>query len=502
MGASTSAGFSAYLVGMQGFVSRGFGAFGGALGAMLLASAARAETLVVGPGKAFAKPCAAIAAAHDDDVIEIDAQGDYGGDVCAISKNGLTLRGVGGRAKIDAQGKSSGGKGTWVISGRDTTVENLEFSGATVPDQNGAGIRQEGDNLTVRSCYFHDNDDGILTNASPQSQILIERCEFSHNGFGDGYSHNMYIGNVLRFTLRYSYSHDSKIGHLVKSRAVENYILYNRLSGEKGTSSYELDLPNAGTSFVIGNVIEQGPQTDNPSMLAYGLEGTAPGNPGHALYVINNTFANDRDNGGTFVNVGAAIDTPVRLQNNLFAGPGTLTNQASAVSSSNFSGGDPLLFAREVYDYNLQPGSPCVDQGTDPGSVGAFSLTPEWQYLHPSSARGRVGVGAIDIGAYELGNGNEPGPGGAQGIPGTAGSNGAQGGAVNAQGGAVSAQGGATTLTAGTGGAQLASPSAETNSGCSCRAEPRGDAGSARLLLLVPGAALFRRRKWRRSRAV
>ncbi|MEI9952777.1 MAG: hypothetical protein WDO74_28290 [Pseudomonadota bacterium] len=113
----------------------------------------------------------------------------------------------------------------------------------------------------------------------------------------------MYIGNVARFTLRYSYSHDSKVGHLVKSRAAENFITYNRLSSENGSTSYELDLPNLGLSFVIGNLIEQGENGENPSLLSYGLEGTTPGNPKHALYVLNNTFVNDRPSGGTFVNV-------------------------------------------------------------------------------------------------------------------------------------------------------------------------------------------------------
>src|SRR5689334_2318055 len=202
-----------------------------ALFALVLCPSFAGATLSVGPGKTFAKPCAAIAAAADGDTIEIDAAGNYDGDVCGIAKNRLTLRGIGGRAKIDAAQKNFGGKGTWVISGNDTTVENIEFSGATVPDQNGAGIRQEGNNLTVRGCYFHDNDDGILSGGSAQSQILIEYSEFANNGFGDGYSHNMYIGHEGKFTLRYSYSHDSKIGHLVKSRAAENYILYNRITG-------------------------------------------------------------------------------------------------------------------------------------------------------------------------------------------------------------------------------------------------------------------------------
>src|SRR5436190_11262750 len=180
---------------------------------LLAPAAARAATRTVGPGKTYAKPCAAIAAAQDGDVIEIDAGGDYAGDVCAIARSNLTLRGVGGRAHIDAAGKAYGGKGTWVIQGANTTVENVELSGAKVPDLNGAGIRQEGAGLTVRNCYFHDNEDGILTGG--RGEILIEGSEFARNGAGDGFSHNMYIGHEKKLTLRWSYSHDAKVGHLV-----------------------------------------------------------------------------------------------------------------------------------------------------------------------------------------------------------------------------------------------------------------------------------------------
>ena len=456
----------------------------------LMARAAHAETLEVGPGKAYPKPCAAIAAAHDNDVIEIDALGDYGGDVCPMEKNGLTLRGVGGRAKIDAQGKSSGGKAIWVISGHDTTVENLEFSGASVPDKNGAGIRQEGDNLTVRGSYFHDNDDGILSDASAQSQILVEYSEFAHNGFGDGYSHNMYIGNVARFTLRYSYSHDSKVGHLVKSRAAENFILYNRLSGESGTSSYELDLPNLGTSFVIGNLIEQGQGTENASILTYGLEGLAPGNPGHLLYVVNNTFVNDRPNGGTFVNIGTAVDQPALLENNIFSGSGTVTNQVSALTRTNFSGADPLLVDPVHFDYQLQAGSPCIDHGTSPDMVGSTDLTPVWQYVHPSKARSRVGVGAIDIGAYEFGSGNDASLGGASGMPGLSGAAGEL-----SQGGSESAHSGAGGLTA--------APSSNEGSGCSCRTTGSSRPRNAGFIgLLACAATVFGRRIHARRCAV
>ncbi len=115
-------------------------------GANVLAPAA---TLHAGPNEPYKAPCAAIAAATPGDVIEIDA-GLYLGDVCAWSTDGLTLRGINGRAHLDADHKNAQGKGIWVPYGRDTVVENIEFSGARVPSHNGAGIRASGVNLTVR----------------------------------------------------------------------------------------------------------------------------------------------------------------------------------------------------------------------------------------------------------------------------------------------------------------------------------------------------------------
>src|SRR5687767_9999190 len=65
-----------------------------ALAIALVPAASLGATLQVGPGKTYAKPCAAFAAAADGDTIEIDA-GRYDGDVCAIARNDLTIRGVG-----------------------------------------------------------------------------------------------------------------------------------------------------------------------------------------------------------------------------------------------------------------------------------------------------------------------------------------------------------------------------------------------------------------------
>ncbi|MEB2310527.1 MAG: right-handed parallel beta-helix repeat-containing protein [Polyangiaceae bacterium] len=478
---------------------------------------ASAATLTVGPGQTYPKPCAAFAAAQDGDTIEIAAAGNYDGDVCSIQRNRLTIRGVGGLAKIDAAGKNAGGKAIWVITGNDTTVENIEFSGATVPDENGAGIRQEGANLTVRGCYFHDNENGILAGNSPNSTILIERSEFNHNGHGDGQTHNLYINHVAKFIFRYNWSHRASIGHLVKSRAAETHILYNRLTGESdGTQSYEIDVPNGGRTYVIGNLVQQGPQTDNSSMLAYREEGPHADNPSDALFVINNTFVNERGSGGTFVRIGGSTTTPAVLRNNVFQGPGTITDQASAQLDHNYSGATTCLVDAASFDYRLVAGTPCVDGGADPGSDGAMSLMPAFEYLHPMNAASRVNAGAVDIGAYELGGpggsggaggaggsgGGSAGAGGQGGAAGGAGGSGAgapgSGGSGGQPGGAGTGTGGGAGTGAGAGSAAGGAPAsgASDDGGCGCRVT--NDAGSGSkwaFFALAAGLALLRRRR-------
>ena len=449
---------------------------------LLLAAAggASAATLQVGPGKTYAKPCAAFAAAKDGDTIQIDASGNYDGDVCAISHSNLTIQGVNGRAKIDAAGKAYGGKAIWVIQGNNTTVENIELSGATVPDKNGAGIRQEGTNLTVRNCSFHDNEDGILAGDDANSTILIEYSEFNHNGQGDGYSHNLYINHVKKFVFQYNWSHRAKVGHLLKSRAAETDVLYNRLTGEAdGTESYEVDFPNGGKTYVIGNLIEQGPQTQNPTLLTYQEEGTNTANPDHELFVVNNTFVNDKGS-GTFVRLGSSVSTPAVIKNNIFQGGGTVTNQGNATLANNYSGGTTCLANAAGFDYHLVAGTPCVDGGATPGMGAGFALTPKYQYVQPTARENRSSVGSIDIGAYELGGGSAGTGGTGAGGSGTGGSgtggSGTGGSATGGSGG--SATGGSAGSTGNTGGssgngaagASSSGASSGNNGGCSCRA--------------------------------
>jgi hypothetical protein len=371
--------------------------------ALSSAAVAQGATLEVGPGKTYAKPCDAIAAAQPGDVVEVQP-GTYT-DTCYIQQAGLTLRGVGGRPKIDLSGTDhpAGYKGIYVIGAADVTIENLELTGANIScgnGANGAGLRVEAPGLTVRGCYIHDNQNGIL---GGQGTVTIEYTEFSGNGWGDGCNcggctHNLYTGQAGgKLIFRYNYSHNiATDGHLLKSRADENHILYNRFSGEAGHDSYAIDLPNGGLAIVVGNLVQKGPNPGNQILLTWGEEGSLK--PDMRVFVANNTFVNDFTK-GTFINIVAGGVLTAR--NNLFVGPGTIAN-TGALSADNLSGVDPLFVDRANYDYHLMAGSPAIDMGVDPGMADTTSLTPVNQYVHPANTEPRSTVGtAIDVGAYE-----------------------------------------------------------------------------------------------------
>ena len=375
-----------------------------------LAAQVSAAVLQAGPGKPYARPCQAILAARDGDTVEIDGGAAFSGDTCMVKANRLTIRGVNGRPRIDAGGSNAGGKGIWVIAGRDVTVENVEMFGARVPDGNGAALRLEGDNFTLRGSFLHDNENGILSGSAPGSRIVIEQNEFGHNGGGTGQTHNVYIGEAGSLVFRYNYSHDANVGHNLKSRARINTVAYNRFSstppGQSGSTasgkpSYEIDLPNAGTSYVIGNVIQQPAENENGAMLAYGEEGA--GNAGHELYVVNNTFINDDPRRGTFVQVGKEIKSPVLLQNNIFAGRGTVTNQAGAIEKTNYAAMDVGFVDRARDDLHPTANAKIINAGSAPAELASgVSLQPVSQYRHVASYEPRPAVGPLDIGAYQV----------------------------------------------------------------------------------------------------
>lgn len=349
------------------------------------------RTWRVGPDRELTLPSQAAAVARDGDTVLIDA-GTYSGDVATWTQDDLTIRGEGGRAHLRADGNDAQGKAIWVVAGDRATIDRIELSGARVPDRNGAGIRQEGTDLTVTRSWFHDNENGILTGADPDSDVVIRRSRFFRNGHGDGYSHNLYVGAVRSLTVTGSWFSQADTGHELKSRAARTTIVANRISDGDATASYSIDLPEGGRSLIAGNVVVQGPRSENPALVSYGAEGLT--HPDNTLWVVNNTFVNRRSS-GTFVVV--ADGARARLRNNLLVGPGDLV-AGRADARANRRVGTRGFVDAAAEDLRLRPSSPAVDRGV----TVPRRWRPRWEYAAPAALVRRPRVGRTDLGAFEL----------------------------------------------------------------------------------------------------
>jgi hypothetical protein len=370
-----------------------------------------AETWYVGPTREYKVPSAVATLVKDGDVVSIDP-GEYVGDVAVWRAHKLTLRNNSNSQRPDvilrADGKAAEQKAIWVIKGDSCVVYGIDFRDCAVPDRNGAGIRVEGTSIIVSNCAFRKNQDGILAGNNLNSTIRVEHCEFEESGAGDGLSHAIYINHVKEFIFMFNYSHNTKVGHECKSRAHANYIAYNRLSNEDGTGSRNLDLPNGGSSIVIGNVFHKGANAENGNFIGYGLEGMSD-TVDNRLYLSHNTFVSDRG-ASTLVR----MDTNTKnysLVNNIIAGNIVLLvgGPSSLRDAGNFKGSVAAAKFRNpaVYDYALLSDSPARGMAANPyfaiyvvgGVAQERPLNALLVYVHPCEERLRLGTN--DAGAYE-----------------------------------------------------------------------------------------------------
>jgi hypothetical protein len=355
------------------------------------------QLIQVGPQRAIKTLADASKIAVNGDTVEVDA-GDYVRDVAVWTQDDLSLKAAGGRVRLIAGGASAEAKAIWVIRGGKIQIEGFDFVGAAVSDRNGAGIRLEKGQLTIRACKFIKNENGVLTGSNPASTLDIENSEFGHNGFGDGQSHNLYVGAISRLSVTGSYFHHAKVGHLVKSRATENHIYYNRLTDEVGgQASYELEFPSGGVAYVVGNIIQQSSTTENPHVISFGAEGYR--GPVNELYLINNTLVDNRPQNGVFLRIKPGTSTVVAL-NNLLVGRGKLESAGSGDYRNNFNveWSEFILAARE--DYRLILASKLRGKAIEPPTAAGGSLKPVKEYLHPNNTR-PIGSGPLSPGAYQ-----------------------------------------------------------------------------------------------------
>lgn len=366
------------------------------------ADAARPATLKVGPQERVRTISEAARLARNGDVVEI-LPGEYRGQTAVWTQDRLTIRGVGGRPVLFADGRSAEDKALWVVRGGAIRVENLEFRGARVRDGNGAGIRFERGHLTIHRCAFIDNEMGILTDNKPDLALDISDSEFADAPRHDGPLHHLlYVGAIGRFTLTGSRFSNGYRGHLVKSRARENHVRYNLIAdGPDGKASYELEFPNGGLAYVVGNVIAQSAATENSVIVAYGAEG--PRWPDNALYFAHNTLVNGRREGGAFLRLWSdkLPGAEAWILNNLTVGNGDLYQPPHGRFEGNRSAPESALIEYGGVPARLKPGDPLRGGVRIPGAARGEELMPDAEFTLPAGRRPLRPGSSVAPGAFQ-----------------------------------------------------------------------------------------------------
>ena len=457
-------------------VSRALGALGLAAALTASATVARAATLEVGPGKQYAELSAIARIVKPGDVVEV--QGDHTYAPVEFNVNGtqaapITIRGVRVNGKRPIV---KGGENTVLMHGNFYVFEGFEVTGGS-----GICVVHKANGITLRDDVIHDCPrHGILGTDQESGSLLMEYVEVYAAGSersGEALKHPVYIATDEKmypksvFRMQHCYVHDANGGNSVKSRAERSEIYGNWL---EGAQYYEIELigpdDDSGDTVtapredgdVVGNVLFQTKSTSY--VVRVGGDGT--GRTGGRYRFVNNTFIlGSHPNNAGALRASYALDS-LELYNNVFskasgpmdylvretdltwisgrqiAGANNYITQGSgnipATLTGNILGTNPGFVDLAKKDVRLAAGSPLIDKGTAttartdafafPSPLAKATHTPPLRVLASvGRASPRLAVGALDVGAFELGSpteepgtpGTEPPPGPSAPPPGT-----------------------------------------------------------------------------------
>ncbi|MDR2774128.1 MAG: hypothetical protein LBC19_05200 [Tannerella sp.] len=362
-----------------------------------------ATVLQVGVDKPFKTIKAAAEAAGNNTVVEIDA-GTYKGDVTVWTQDNLVIRSAGGEVILDADGKHVDGKGIWEMKGGKVCVEGITFINAKAPDQNGAGIRLSNGQLTVTGCRFLHNEMGILTNNEQSISLTVRNSEFGYGGYGDGYSHNMYVGHISMADISGCWFHHAANGHLIKSRAALSHIYCNLIADGNDAdarASYEIDIPSGGQAVIAGNIIQKSPTPENPHVINFARESNTY-YPVNRIFIAHNTVinnhngSNDRLLGAPQSGVEIYILNNAIQENTKFdtsipvtAEKGNIFYKSGELSADYYPVATVVENWKSRFEKNINSYLP------QDLKAKSLSLTPSHQYIDPMNTQKLTGTPAI-----------------------------------------------------------------------------------------------------------
>lgn len=229
-----------------------------------------------------------------------------------IKKDGVHIIGMAGTVFDNA---AVAGKGAFVIAANDITIENITCRNIEVRDRNGACVRFEGTNLTLRNVTFTDSDNGVLT-GSKTGKMLIEDSVFERNGRA-GRAHAIYV-NSGHLTIRRSKFLSSKDeGHEIKSRAERTIIENCIIASLEGNDSRLIDIASGGVAVIRNSLLVEGPNTANWQLFSFGVEKLKYDT--NMFRLENNVIVTDREGGSELIMVGDTMPAPI-IRNNIVVG--------------------------------------------------------------------------------------------------------------------------------------------------------------------------------------
>lgn len=217
----------------------------------------------------------------------VNAIGDRAGTIaiapgvyrdCAVQTVGDVAFVAETSGKVTFDGAICEGKAALVVRGRSARIEGITFQNQRVPEGNGAGIRLEHGDLTVRDTWFRDSEEGILSSEDPTGSVLIEQSTFTRLGRCDrglSCAHSLYFANYGSVTVRRSRFEEGRGGHYVKSHSTRIEVVDSSFDDSRGrTTNYMIDLSTGATGLIAGNWFVQGKDKENYSaFIANGAEG-------------------------------------------------------------------------------------------------------------------------------------------------------------------------------------------------------------------------------------
>jgi len=272
------------------------------------------------------------AALDDTDVAEIRvAPGDYyvddhdAGQGFVVDHDVAIVSSVDGeRANFHARADFQ--KGIFLVkSGASATFDGIGFYDTRTlfgeyQEGNEAGIRHEGDLLTIKNSFFQGNSNAILgsdIDHNDNKHLVVENSTFIDNGRTSQEHHIYFIGNSV--DVSESYFSNSHNGHAIKT-VVSDFtrVTNSTIDDSDAPANHAINVTGGGDLFVSGNTITKSSTADNPYVIFYVPQ---RGYDSGTIVIEDNTIHTDWDGstGGTLF-LGNFSSSVAQLSSNTLTG--------------------------------------------------------------------------------------------------------------------------------------------------------------------------------------